>query len=166
MFFRIILTAFFICILTACSVSYNSQRHESGSNVIYGNEVLAFTIEMPSGWYLPAIDDTDPHFYETKMCAESYSTTCAAFEIQNHDTEFIEGPDAAFNTASSNGLNPQRYSTLIPGAVVIRTSPEAGAEGWYFEYHVFFTKSKRRFLIFSNDKNLENSIFVTLKSRN
>jgi hypothetical protein len=165
MFYRITLGAFFICTIAACTASHNLQTQPSVSN-IYKNEVLAFTIEVPSGWYLPAIDDTDPHFFETKACAESYNPTCAAFEIQNLDTEFAEGPDAVFNIAASEGLHPQKHLNLISDAIVIETSPEAGAEGWYFEYHVFFSKEKRRFLIFNNDKKIEKSILSTFKVSN
>ena len=148
----------------AVPASFSSSSTIGISNVVYRSEALAFTIELPSGWYLRPGDDTDPHFYETKECSEQDNITCAAFEVQNHDTQFAEGPDGAFRFAESEGLKPQKRSALIPDATVIETGVRAGAEGWYFEYHVFFPKAKRRFLIFSNDKTLENDIFPTMKA--
>ncbi len=135
----------------------------SVNSAIYRNDALGFSIELPATWYAPGTSDTDPHFYESKACSEQDRITCDAFEVQNQDSEFAEGPDAVLKAGVSAGLKPERLTALIPEAIVIESPPDGPAEGWYYEYHIFFSREKREFLIFSNDRKLESSIFPTMK---
>ncbi len=133
---------------------------------IYYNNLLKFSLAFPNeDWYLPSATDNDPHFYANAECANNENIDCPALEIQNHDndSEFLKGWEAMFNTLKADGQNPIKLSSLIPGATVIKSNAPGPAEGWDYEYDIFFQTIKRRFLIFTNDETLEKDIIPNFR---
>lgn len=139
------------------------QSSSAQTDVTYVNQKLGFAIILPSGWYLPTPEDPDPHFYENEECSKQIRVTCIAFEIQNWDSDFGKGHDAFVVEAQSSQMDPVKHPSMIPDATVIETRVEAGAEGWLQEYHVFFVLEKRRFLVFTNDREVATSILPTMR---
>lgn len=132
---------------------------------IYQNTTLGFQLTLPNKtWYTEPGDD--PHLYANEACSQMDRLNCAALEVQNHDSEFVQGPDATFNSLKAYGQNPVKLTSLIPGAVVIKSDAPGQAEGWSWEYDIFFSSVKKRFLIFTNDVSLEQSVLPTFKLLN
>lgn len=132
---------------------------------IYQNTTLGFQLTLPNkSWYTEP--GNDPHLYANEACSQTDRVTCAALEVQNHDSEFAQGPDATFNSLKADGQSPVKLTSLIPGAIVIKSYAPGPAEGWSWEYDIFFTAAKKRFLIFTNDVSLEQSVLPTFKLLN
>lgn len=138
----------------------------------YFNSVSNYSIDIPSeSWCLPSEIENDPHIYSDDSCLSYDSTTseesfyayapCIGFEIQDHgivepqenQSEF----DATFNDKS---VDPRILKSLIKDAVVIRSEAPGAAEGWSYEYDIYFPKEHRQFLIFSSNDSFEG-IFKT-----
>jgi outer membrane murein-binding lipoprotein Lpp len=132
---------------------------------IYQNTTLGFQLTLSNkSWYTEP--GNDPHLYATEACSQMDRPNCATLEVQNHDGEFAQGPDATFNGLNADGQNPVKLTSLIPGAIVIKSNAPGPAEGWSWEYDIFFSSAKKRFLIFTNDVSLEQSVLPTFKLLN
>lgn len=137
----------------------------NGKN-IYQNTTLNFQLTLPDKlWYFTPGQPDDPHLYATKKCYENAQlyADCQALEIQNNDADFSQGIDATFTKAKSDERKPVKLTSLIAGATVIKAEAPGPAEGWKYEYDLFFLKEQKGFLIFTNDEKLEKSILPTFK---
>lgn len=134
----------------------------TGQLNIYTNSEVGFSLTLPKGWYLPSTTDNDPHFYETQACSNQDRIDCLALEISQSGYSASQ-IDQAFNDAKGNGGTPTKTTTLVSGATVIKGFVPGPAEGWSYEYHVFFIAQNKAFTIFTNDEKLETSVLATFK---
>lgn len=139
-------------------------------NNIYHNPTLGFRVTLPnSTWYASKeLTDDDPHLYTNKKCSEGYGPNCDALEIQGHDSDSAlkKGADAYFYSLKEYGSDPIKLVSLIPNAIVIRSKAPGPAEGWKYQYNVFFQSQKKIYLIFTNNLRLEKNILPTFQLEN
>ncbi|HSR89116.1 MAG TPA: hypothetical protein VLK22_01785 [Candidatus Udaeobacter sp.] len=162
-----LLLFFPIIFLSGCSIVNQSPASisvisavSSSSPKIYQNTTLGFKLTFPNqSWHTE--QGNDPHFYESETCLQTEQSDCAALEVQNHDSEFGQGAEAAFKVLQIDGKEPVKLNSLIPTAVVIKSIAPEGAKAWGWEYDIFFSAAKKRFLIFTNDAALEQSVLPT-----
>jgi hypothetical protein len=132
----------------------------------YINSALGFELTFPDkSWVLPNATDTDPHFSSSQDCADgtyAYGADCRDLEIQDTSDEISSGPDTMFNNANAEGREPEKLTSLIPGAVVIKAN-FPGPDGWVYEYSVFFKAAHKAFWIFTDATSLEQDILPTFK---
>lgn len=130
-----------------------------GSNpVTYHNTAFGFDLDVPSAtWSLPDNASGDPHLYENAACAESERPNCLALEIQNQNN-FTD-----FNSTTTDGTGSVRLDSLVPMAQVIRSNAPDAAEGWSYEYDLFFPAAHRGFTIFTNNLALEKDVLPTFR---
>lgn len=138
-------------------------------NYIYHNPTLGFHLRLPNAmWYMQPDSDKDPHLYINQKCSNDGGSNCPALEIQFHGNEGVDKKDidSYFSATEESGLHPIKQVSLIPGAVVIKSNAEGPAEGWKYEYKVFFQKEKKRYLVFTNDLSLEKNILPSFRLGN
>lgn len=128
----------------------------------YINSQVGFSLTLPKGWFLPSTTDNDPHFYETQACSNQDRIDCLAIEISQSSYSASQ-IDQALSDAIGNGGTPTKTTSLISGATVIKGYAPGAAEGWSYEYDVFFIAQNKTFTIFTNDKKLETSVLPTFK---
>lgn len=140
-------------LITISLLAIHGVSNYSDSAKVYKNSVLGFELVLEQSWRLPDELDYDPHFF-----FDGCSTKCPAFEIQNHDIDFTDDKAELLTDLVTQERNPQELTSLIPSAVVIKSDAPERAEGWKYQYDVFFPAEKRRFLIFSNSEHIEKDV--------
>lgn len=128
---------------------------------VYTNPRMGFILSLPKGWVLPSATDDDPHFYANESCAKADRVTCEALEVQNHDEQAMQ-IESLFSQARAEGREPVKLGSLIPGATVIRSAAPGPAEGWKYEYDIFYPAQKKMFLVFTNSLSIETTVLSTL----
>ncbi len=129
-------------------------------NTIYQNTVFGIKLSFPNNvWCLPSSSDNDPHIYNGSACIYE---SCPGLEIRNHSNDSKFSFDILLNRATKEGRNPVVLSDLISDAIVIKSAAPGPAEGWLYEYGIFFKKNQRQFIIFTNNESIE-SILKTMK---
>lgn len=124
----------------------------------YHNLSYGFKISLPSDkWCSPSPHDKDPHLYDENGCGQNSQQPCHGIEVQDHSQYPVVEIDEIFKQIKKEGRNPVILSDFISGAMVIKSTAPSPAEGWVFEYNVFFS-NQRRFVIFSNVESFESVI--------
>ena len=148
------------------SQSNQSATKDSQLYQKYENYILGFTMSFAPGWVLPKSNDNDPHFYYGQECIKNLdglNAPCPAMEVQGSD---YRNPEEVIQEYKDlDNFYVYEYGNLVPGAIVVKSSAPGPAEGWDYQYHIFFTEQKKSFLIFTNDENLEYGIVAGLRLR-
>lgn len=144
-----------------------SSTPASNSNnvatAVYKNTFGGYQLTFPNQlWVLPSVTDEDPHFYADADCAKLEVPDCPTFEIQAMGYPIEQGAEAYFQSLKRDGSNPVKLSSLISGAIMYKfTDPTA--EGWSYEYAIFFLAEKKSFLAFADNSGAVESILPTFK---
>lgn len=143
------------------------QLHASRDNCSFGrsyvNTVMGIEVQMPSlDWCFPSHDHNDPHIYSSEGCRTDFNNqSCRAFEIQDHtsgSSELAIGYEERYQRLVEEKRNPYFLRDLIKGAIVIKSDAPGPAEGWTYEYDIYFENTSKKLLIFTGSNSVEDVI--------
>lgn len=124
---------------------------------VYKNRVNGFSLMVPKGWLLPDPNDNDPHLYDERGCGQNSQQPCFGIEIQYGGNDSSVTIEQMFQQILEEKRNPVMLPDLISNALVIKSDAPGPAEGWIYEYDIFFN-GQYKVLIFSNKESFESVI--------
>jgi len=138
------------------SCYYGQEDIKTNSDYSYKNSALGFSLDIPSGWFVPLSKDDDPHFVN---CGDS--NMGSSFEIQGTSKYYDE--ELAYYQKALKSDNRRTYPNLIKDAVVveyvIESSDGAEGDGWGKWYKIIYLNKKKSFN-FASYEGIENNYFI------
>lgn len=139
--------------------AYSKDSIKTKSEYLYKNETYGFTLNIPSKWFVPTLEDSSSlHFYN----CDKDNRTGSSFEIQGmYSGDYFK---ALLEEAQQDLANPgvKIYKDVIPNAVIIKHfSAITDGDGWVNWYSIIFEKEGRAFRFGTNWEIEENSIVIS-----
>ncbi len=126
---------------------------------LYRNTVRGFSITFSQGWYLPKVDEEDPHFY---VCA-STGQMIDGLEIVGGNilgSEELKKLASKYKPVLLPAVNGT-FAIPIADAVIYDVTPQGGQEGdgWPYVYTIVFPSSGKSFAFLSENKIEANQYY-------